>query len=101
MKNEKNEWGPTWTRFGSLILVTIQQHARTKKSLMWAQKKLFQNALTANHKLFTVKQKKHKSLEIVFDRDIKRLVFLWVETIEIVAYDWIISELKERAKTCF
>ena len=34
MKNEKNEWGPTWTRFGSLILVTIQQHARTKKSLM-------------------------------------------------------------------
>ena len=29
MKNEKkkNEWGPTWTHFGRLILVTIQQHA--------------------------------------------------------------------------
>ena len=100
MKNEKNEWGPIWTHFGRLILVTIHQQCMNK-SLTWAQKKLFQNALTV-HKFFTVKKKKHKSLEILFDRDIKRPVFLslWVEKIEIVAYDWIILELKERAKTC-
>ena len=75
MKNEKNEWGPIWTHFGRLILVIIQQQCMNKKSYVSPKRKLFQNALTV-HKFFTVKKKKHKSLEIFFDRDIKRPVFL-------------------------
>ena len=76
--------------FGRPILVKIQQHAWTKV-LYKPIKKLFQNVLTVINSLPS-KKKKHNSLEILFDSGIKRLVFLllWVETIEIVAYDWII-----------